>query len=501
MDKLCELMDVDVHSTAHLHLGKNISPVQPDVEVLAVCNRPIPLTEEAFAALAGQGKDFYKMEFYVAKVGPPGFSSVPYISAAKKMSSDKTKTDPLYDLNENGETVMYTFEKSKKNTDKGDRVLEIKVSDEDEATTDARTVLANGVVVTEFMRTDTFGGKFFANSIEDMKRTYPDERIEAGTMVYLQIGICNAEQAAKGRALKVRKLKVADIPTDYLKACNLPETDEAYDAALSKMQKQATVSKQISTGKFKILFKQVANAAFVTYDEDSGKYVLSRMDKSGLDVEIPTNVIEKCCRCVDKETTIRLLNLFINMKACHVLVRKSMLGDTSAAAGEASFSGVALVMVLDIHKQIGSNHLMHALKGTGTSTTFFTEKDDQSVWWMCNSQKMNAGDVQAQVVQRIAFDAKTADKEDGHAVNLVGQNTSGSTYEYMAFLAVDKGDSNAYDVVKGMKTLYEQGMTPFVKLGIQFADQKGSKRRRPTYEITDVVVDAVVAPTKSKKSK
>jgi len=97
-------------------LGKNISLFQPDVEVLAMTLKDMPLSSEQFGVMSN-GREWVSMSFCVLNVGPPGFSNVPYTNGKKK---GEKETNPLmlYDIVD-GNTCFHSFEKGKTNKDKG----------------------------------------------------------------------------------------------------------------------------------------------------------------------------------------------------------------------------------------------------------------------------------------------------------------------------------------------------------------------------------------------
>ena len=77
-------------------LGKNISGNQPDVEVLAMTLKDIPLDAERFNDMSA-GKGWVSAAFSVLMVGGPGFSSVPY-TANKKKGERESESKSVYEV-------------------------------------------------------------------------------------------------------------------------------------------------------------------------------------------------------------------------------------------------------------------------------------------------------------------------------------------------------------------------------------------------------------------
>ena len=170
-------------------VGKNISERQPDVEVLAMLMNDAPTNSVAFDSLR-RTNEWLSVGFAVVAVGPPGFSSVPYTSGKK----DKDEaTLPLYSTTEDGKTMFSTFEKVKNNKDRGKRMQEMEC---EEVVKSATAVLQPGLILSTFVREDTFGsvGAFFVADTQDTPDVLP-----AGSFVWLQLGVKNNEQAAKGQ--------------------------------------------------------------------------------------------------------------------------------------------------------------------------------------------------------------------------------------------------------------------------------------------------------------
>jgi hypothetical protein len=214
-------------------LGKNISGNQPDVEVLAMTLKDIPLDAERFNDMSA-GKGWVSAAFSVLMVGGPGFSSVP-CTANKKKGERESESKSVYEVDDDGNTKFYTFEKGKTNKDKGVRVASSRGEDEapeggEPALVDRTAVLHPGCMLSTFMREEDFlagpqGGDPKMFILGDRFRGA--EVLPANTLVYLQLASGNIEQAKKGSILKLRRIKTADYLGHVVQRCfqQLP-TDE-----------------------------------------------------------------------------------------------------------------------------------------------------------------------------------------------------------------------------------------------------------------------------------
>ena len=89
-------------------VGNNISSSNPDVEIMALTLSTIPLNMNGFNTLDG-GRGWVNSKFLILGVGPPGFSSVPYTH--NKKSTEKEAGKRLYELAEDGSTLLFSYEK------------------------------------------------------------------------------------------------------------------------------------------------------------------------------------------------------------------------------------------------------------------------------------------------------------------------------------------------------------------------------------------------------
>ena len=159
-----------------IELGTNFGSRCPDVEVLAMTMNDIPMTPEMFKEKS-LGKSWMKMNFMVLKVGPAGFSTVPYSSSGKKKTTE-VMPQPLYENDATYGTTFFTFEKASNNKDRGSRVGEY---EEEGRTINLKTNIRPGLCLSFFMDEDQHLGE---NS-----KFFVERASETGIFSYLQTAI------------------------------------------------------------------------------------------------------------------------------------------------------------------------------------------------------------------------------------------------------------------------------------------------------------------------
>lgn len=204
----------DTHNPAPLPLGcVSNARGAPDVECAALVLTDVPLIAEAFEG----GRDWAIVKVLLVQVGPPGFSMAPY-SSGKPV--DKKELRRLYELSEEGDTVLYSFKKVSNNKNKGERVEQGETPDGQ--TVDLRTPLLAGTVVKLFLQKDKVAmnsmgaeGHLVAGASGDSSPFVNLDNVRvattklcAGDCVVVNVRSKNAEQAGKGNLLNVTKLTV-----------------------------------------------------------------------------------------------------------------------------------------------------------------------------------------------------------------------------------------------------------------------------------------------------
>lgn len=291
-------------------LGKNTAQNQPDVEVLAIALKRIPCTQEAYGHMKLPEKDWVHLQFCVVATGPPGFSSAPYLSSKKKGEKDKD-TQPLYVSSSKG-TVFHPFEKGRTGKDRGRRV---EVVDDVNLT----AVLFPGVCLTKFLRdeNDCFeSGRLFVS------RNAPvPEEIAENTFVFLQVGVTNAEQAAQGRLLKIKRI----MPVEDLRVVGplltlMPASAEAHEAVMTTTtETYPSIVKTTIMPNFRVFRLELDTADYVTSDGEASALV-----SGGGSHWISSKVLELCVPGCTPARARKLLNIALAMDAVTILVRSSM---------------------------------------------------------------------------------------------------------------------------------------------------------------------------------
>ena len=203
-------------------VGSEITRRNPDVEIMAMTLNDTPLSLDGFNSLEG-GRGWYSMKFMVLMVGGPGFSSVPY--TASKKGGEKEVSKKLYEMTEDGKTRFFSYQKGKTNKDRGERMSVFSADDIVDGNVTA--VLVPGMCLTQFVRSDVFEKDFVVGNVDSSV-------LPPYSIVYMQLGSSNCEQAIKGRLIKLRKMKVASAPSMWQKMMiKLPASPSEFRAANS----------------------------------------------------------------------------------------------------------------------------------------------------------------------------------------------------------------------------------------------------------------------------
>jgi len=328
-------------------LGKNISVNQPDVEVLAMTLKDIPLNGDKFNEMSA-GKGWVSAAFSVLMVGGPGFSSVPY-TANKKKGDRESESKSVYEIDDDGNTKFYTFEKGKTNKDKGVRVSSSngEESDGKEAVLVDRTaVLHPGCMLSTFMREEDFlvgpqGG--------DSKMFILGERFKeaavlpANTLVYIQLASSNIEQAKKGSILKLRRIKTADHIGHVVQRCfdQMPHDERQLERVQDKTKSHESLSRMAYMGNVKVFAVMPSPTAFAVPDESA--YVISEFSEQMCDVMLSAKVLCASLGSSDVAVCLKTLNVALGCGAVRCLVRSSMSG--GVVMGSDSAYEVALLEI------------------------------------------------------------------------------------------------------------------------------------------------------------
>jgi len=344
--------------TDSIVLGKNISANQPDVEVLAMTLKDIPLDGDKFNEMS-VGKGWVSAAFSVLIVGGPGFSSVPY-TANKKKGERESESKSVYEVDDDGNTKFYTFEKGKTNKDKGVRVSSSKSeggeSDGKEAALVDRTaVLHPGCMLSTFMREEDFlagpqGG--------DPKMFMLGERFKgasvlpANTLVYMQLASSNIEQAKKGMILKVRRIKTADHLGNVVQRCfdQMPHDERQLERVQDKTRSHDSLSRMAYMGNVKVFAAMPSPTAFAVPEENA--YVISDFSEEMREVVLPVKVLCASLGSSDAVVCLKILNVALGCGAVRCFVRSTMSGGVvlgSDSAYEVALLEIDVNILLDLH--------------------------------------------------------------------------------------------------------------------------------------------------------
>lgn len=311
-------------------VGANIVQRQPDVEVAAILLKPFPITPDKFKELAG-GRDFMTMQFAVLDVGGPGFSSVPYGKKGEKPLHPL----PLYTKGKDGATVFHSFLKADSNLERGVRVDQ--QVQEDGTAVDVTCSLAPGLCVSTYLREETLKGNvFFQGKLEGPDRARPQELqyvklapdsalwtgdvIPENTVVWLQVGVCNSNQAMKGSLIKIKKLMPAENgPALGSLIAAMPRSPSDFDEAMdNNKSRYPAISSSLYAGNTKIFAAAPERTAYANYDETSGDFVMCDFGSGMSEVHIEKALVTKALCCTDLVVCQRMLDVAVATGALEV---------------------------------------------------------------------------------------------------------------------------------------------------------------------------------------
>lgn len=298
-------------------LGRQITYNQPDVEVLAVAFRAVPLTLAKFDEMR-EKKDFVLTQFGILDVGPAGFSSAPYKSTKKK-TDGAVPTLPLYEKrDDSAHPYFFPFEKGPTPKDRGPRV-------ESDESGQLAAVIKPGVSITHFLynENDRFNAhKFFVDCGEH-------EMVPEHSLVYLQLGCNNIEQARKGRLIKIKKIKPALDFADYSMflpsaIASLPASAEDAMATVESCGiKYPSIKEILGQGSSAAVFaaKPVADASAAVSDDDTRIEIPEYAGQGSRALTIPAAVALDGCATYCIHRACKIIGIAVAAGALTVVSR------------------------------------------------------------------------------------------------------------------------------------------------------------------------------------
>lgn len=375
------------------YLGKNIAVNQPDVEVLAVALREVPGNEERFNELRGP-RPWINLQFAVVAVGPPGFSSAPFLSSDPKKKDADTK--PLYESvtkNDKQTTVFYPFAKTKNNKDRGPRRSHSDPIDGDDGQTVEKPLCAEllpGSIISTFLRNEN-----------DPFTTGKIDGVNKNDFVLLQVGSSNADAAEAGRLVKVKKMKAAplssysDLISKY--ANDLPKSASEVDIVNSTIEQEFPSLSQstIRSGQNKVFQLQVSKRATASYDGEDIEICNAGQDLGGIKLSY-TEAMRTTCTSTP-ERACKFLNLAIALNAVSMVVRSIDF----TALQDGGWPDEALFVHIDLDKMLLLREI-EAMDGVDSTTgedmaivapcLEIFKPDSENVCWTNEGHLLSNGD-------------------------------------------------------------------------------------------------------------
>jgi len=271
------------------------------------------------------------MHFVVLEVGGPGFSSVPYGKKGEKAANQL----PLYTRTpEGGHTLFHTFKKVESNLERGPRST---TEEGDNGPVDLACTLAPGLSLSMYIRPENFKGNVFYNGrLEGGDRSKPSELqyvklsegspywqtdvIPENTVVFVQVGVCNAEQALKGSMLKVKKIMPADAPGALGLALEaMPRSLQAFeDNMQSHKDKFPGLQRSLYAGNSRLMAGEPDKHAYCNHDEATASFVICDFGAGISEVHVAEALVSKAFCCSDKAVCQKMLDVAIAARAIQV---------------------------------------------------------------------------------------------------------------------------------------------------------------------------------------
>lgn len=352
-------------------LGTNITPRQPDVEILGMLMTDLPMTSSAFENMR-RANEWVSMSVAVVAVGPPGFSSVPYTSTKKTGERDEN-TQALYTVTDDGNTMFSTFEKAKNNKDRGSRAVKMGMDGSPDSMIDATAVLEPGVCLSTFIREDVYSpsSTFFVH--DESVLEVDSGVIRAGSLVYMQLGTKNVEQAMKGQLIKFKKIKICRnascaISTFYN---SIPTDSDAFRSVCQRsVETYPAIGKQVqASSKYAMIGGVCPKHSYVSYSDIDRKIILSGFlghitDTSGLanaEVVFCADSLMRDHGFSDPSRLTRWINIAISSMAVGIAVFcKTLYGENT---DKIFYHGSALNIDLNVMLGLPIIYSMNSLEG------------------------------------------------------------------------------------------------------------------------------------------
>ena len=360
------LNDMSPKPQTEVSLGRVFSTRgNPDIEVNAVVLEKVPVSDNAFKTLA-EGRDWYIVNFLVTKVGPVGFSSVPYQN--NKKNKDKKDLLPLYEEASDG-VLMHSFEKTVSNKDKGVRVTSHTNEDGLEKMLSAPIVPgmifsrfvtsdnvkdneeSDGVVTLASSKTPETSGFFF----HAQKDVVVPSVLDVGSPVVLHIRAKNKEQALKGSLMNI--VRVMIIPDSVVSNAFFDSFPDSFES-FKELEKRVCEYESIQN------CTKMRRGTYCQISLDEGWWC-SRGESGGLVFSNSENYImvtESVIRRAlykdrDSEVDMCMARKFMDIafacKAVTILAKDPVVNGITFGSGVDASLKSALLVVIDQNKLLG----------------------------------------------------------------------------------------------------------------------------------------------------
>lgn len=185
---------------------------------------------------------------------------------------------------------------------------------------DLSVVLKPGMVLNEFLRPDKFSDKI----LQDEECGPARDILPAFTLVWMQLGVGNIEQAAKGRLLKVKRMKTINprsLTSCLYNAYNMPGTEQEF-----RLVNNGSTYKSIrecfdSRSNCILLHRGVSPTAYIVQDTDGPDYVMVDMDSQFEMAHVDAQALQNVLPSASVQEKIKFLNICIVAGSVTAVVR------------------------------------------------------------------------------------------------------------------------------------------------------------------------------------
>ena len=186
---------------------------------------------------------------------------------------------------------------------------------EDSIERDITATLAPGMCIGNFTRSDNYepSAKFIIGEVAT-------SMLPEYSVVFMQIGSSNSEQAHKGRLLKVRKVMVPDFNLDWQQCIRMLPCNASEFRDINDVEKNFSIRENIDSRNRAAFYQSMVSKEAFTNQEDD-QLVLCKL-KPGVEVaHMETSLLDKVLPNATQEQKLKFFNVALSTGSVCVLLR------------------------------------------------------------------------------------------------------------------------------------------------------------------------------------